>query len=350
MDTADNNVTPSPRWIHYLAIAAGCATFPLVIVGGLVTTTRVGMADAVWPTPPWYFVWMIWVGRAMERGLGFLIEHGHRQLGWIVGLLTLILAGCLWFRELRPWLRWLGVIALVGVIVQGVLGGLRVILISQTLALVHGVFAQAFFALMVCLAAFTGRGWADRVTPRESSDAARLQRLALTTTAFVLLQLIFGATLRHLGVPWALAAHLVVAFVVVVHVGLLAKRIFVQHADQPKLVRSIEVLGGLMLGQLMLGAGAWGTSSGFGLNETTAASGAQVFFATAHVSVGALILAICVLLTAQSYRLLAAPADQGPRRRDRESSPASSRGGPAPLRPTVSALESRELWTAEVHA
>jgi cytochrome c oxidase assembly protein subunit 15 len=345
MENAENKLNSvTPRWVHYLAVATACATFPLVIVGGLVTTTRVGMADTTWPTPPWYFVWLVWAGHAMDRGLGFLVEHGHRQLGWLVGCLTLILAVGLWFCERRTWLRWLGVAAVAAVIGQGVLGGLRVVFQNQVMGLVHGVFAQLFFSFTVCLAAFTSRVWSADAAPVASATAGRLRRLALITTVFVVFQLVFGATLRHLGYTWALVAHLITAFVIVVHVGLISKRVFIEHAMQPRLIRPVEILVGLVLGQLMLGAGAWGTSSAFGLNLTTAQSGAQIFFATAHVSVGALIMATCTLLAVQTYRLLIPSLDPDRRSGERVRSASGS------VRPSVSGLESRELWAKGVSA
>src|SRR5262245_1566459 len=102
MERAEANPNSAPpRWVHYLAIERAVTTFPLVVVGGLVTSTRVGMADPVWPTPPWYFVWLVSAGKAMDSGPGFLIEHGHRLLGWIVGALTLALAASLWFKDSR---------------------------------------------------------------------------------------------------------------------------------------------------------------------------------------------------------------------------------------------------------
>jgi cytochrome c oxidase assembly protein subunit 15 len=344
MENGENNLNfATPRWLHYLAVATASATFPLVIVGGVVTTARIGMADTVWPTPPWYFVWLIWVGQAMDQGIGFLVEHGHRQLGWLVGLFTLTLGVGLWVKERRTWLRWLGVLAVAAVIAQGVLGGLRVVLISQALGLVHGVFAQFFFALTVCLAAFTSRRWSAPCEPVPSKTAGRLRKVAIITTAMVFLQLIFGATLRHLGYTWALVAHLITALLIVVHVALIAKRVFLEHAMQPSLVRPVEWLSGLVLCQLMLGAGAWGTSSGFGF-DATAQSGAQLLFATAHVSVGALILAACTVLTIQTYRLLA-PLDAGT---DGGTHGSELRSRSAGARPAVSSLESREFWAQGV--
>ena len=97
---------------------------------------------------------------------GIFYEHSHRLVASSVGLLTIALALTFWFHEQRRWLRWLGLAALVLVIVQGVLGGLRVVLLQQTLAIIHACFAQAFFALTVSLALFTSDEWRDRSSKR----------------------------------------------------------------------------------------------------------------------------------------------------------------------------------------
>ena len=57
---------------------------------------------------------------------GIYYEHVHRLLGSLVGLVTLVLAVHLWRTEPRRWLRRLGFGALALVIVQGILGVLRV--------------------------------------------------------------------------------------------------------------------------------------------------------------------------------------------------------------------------------
>src|SRR5215831_19090214 len=150
-------------------------------------------------------------------------EHSHRLVASAVGLLTIALALTFWFQEKRTWLRWLGVAALMLVIAQGVIGGLRVVLLENTLAIVHAAFAQAFFALTVSLAIFTSREWnrepAEGQNPfipllqkrKEGDfafvDGARLRRLCTITTALLYVQTIFGAVLRHTGER--LDAHLV---------------------------------------------------------------------------------------------------------------------------------------------
>src|SRR5438132_5694691 len=127
-------------WPHRIAILLAGATFPLLFIGGLVTSKGAGLAVPDWPTTFGYnmflYPWSRMVG-------GILYEHSHRLIGSAVGLLTIALALVLWRKESRPWLRWLGVVALGAVIAQGVLGGLRVVLLQQTLAIIHACFAQA---------------------------------------------------------------------------------------------------------------------------------------------------------------------------------------------------------------
>ena len=136
-------------WPHRLAVVLGCATFPLLFIGGLVTSKGAGLAVPDWPTTFGYnmflYPWSAMIGN-------ILYEHSHRLVAACVGLLTTALAVALWFGERRTWLRWLGVTALLVVIAQGVLGGLRVVLLQSTLAILHACLAQAFFALTVGLA------------------------------------------------------------------------------------------------------------------------------------------------------------------------------------------------------
>src|SRR5215510_14139084 len=143
-------------WPHRLALMTAIATFPLLFVGGLVTSMGAGLAVPDWPTTFGYnmftYPWSEMVG-------GILYEHSHRLIGSVVGLLTILLAVTLWMQESRQWLRWLGLVALGAVILQGVLGGLRVVLLQQTLAIIHACFAHAFFALTASIALFTSPEW-----------------------------------------------------------------------------------------------------------------------------------------------------------------------------------------------
>ena len=183
-------------WPHRIAVILVGATFPLLFIGGLVTGKGAGLAVPDWPTSFGYnmflYPWSKMVGN-------IFYEHSHRLVASFVGLLTIGLALALWLREPRPWLRRLGLAALALVILQGVLGGLRVVLLEQTLAIVHAATAQLFFALTVCLAVFTSAGWTHGAVETTLNDGGRLRRLGAVTTALVYGQIVFGAVLRHTG-------------------------------------------------------------------------------------------------------------------------------------------------------
>jgi len=230
---------------------------------------------------------------------GIFYEHSHRLFGSLVGFLTIFLAASLWMKESRPWLRWLGIIALGGVIVQGILGGLRVTLLAQTLAIIHACFAQAFFALIVSIALFTSAEWRTPVVPQVATESGRIHRLAVITTGLIYVQLIFGAILRHRGEADVL--HIVGALIVTIHIILLTSRVVWNYNHLPTLVKPAHFLGGLLIVQLFLGTGAYlgkYTQSGSSLNPYV------VPLATMHVVVGALMLVTCLILTLQTYRLL----------------------------------------------
>ena len=147
---------------HRLALATLGVTCILILLGGLVTNTGAALAVPDWPSTFGYnmvlFPWSRMAG-------GILYEHSHRLMGALVGLLTLVLAGVLWREGGR--LRRLGLLAVAAVVSQGALGGLRVVLLEDTLAIFHGCLAQAFFALLAVITLLTApRG---RFPPHRSS-------------------------------------------------------------------------------------------------------------------------------------------------------------------------------------
>ena len=292
-------------WPHRLAVILACATFPLLFIGGLVTSLGVGLAVPDWPTTFGYnmflYPWSKMIG-------GIFYEHSHRLVASCVGLLTIALTLTLWLKEPRRWLRWLGVAALALVIVQGVLGGLRVVLLQPTLAILHACFAQAFFALTVSLALFTAREWLNPPQGAPLSDGGRLRRLAAITTALIYCQIVFGAMLRHTGAR--LDAHLLFAGLVAVHVILLLLRISREHGAATALMRPGYLLGGLLVGQLLLGALSY-------LAKFTALiplpPGVLVLTTTTHLIIGALMLGTSLVIALRSFRL-SQPADAAQRR------------------------------------
>ena len=180
-------------WLHRFAVLTAVATLFLICVGGLVTSKGVGMSVPDWPTTYGYNMFFFpiskWAG-------GIFYEHSHRLVASVVGFLTLVLAFWLWRKEQRAWVRYLGGIALISVVIQGVLGGLRVTWLQDKLGIVHAALAQLFFVLICALAIFTSRHWQQRKIS-SYSDAPRLRIVFLAVTGLVFLQLMIGATMRH---------------------------------------------------------------------------------------------------------------------------------------------------------
>src|SRR3954454_25320426 len=167
---------------HWMALFAAVFPLPLLFVGGSVTTYRVGMAVPDWPTTFGInmFLYDFW-----NAPFGVQVEHTHRLYGAAVGLATIGLMAWFLAFESRRWMKVLGVVAVVAVIVQGVLGGTRVTQVSTFLAAVHGFTGQAFFALMVALCVMTGREWQAGAPPVAAPDHLRRR-------ATVLLGMLFG--------------------------------------------------------------------------------------------------------------------------------------------------------------
>ena len=303
--TAENPYSP---WLHRFARLAVGATFVLIVIGGIVTSTESGLAVPDWPTT---FGYNMFLYPLSEMVGGVLYEHSHRLMGSLVGLLTVGLFIMVVVKDSRAWLRWLGFLALIGVIVQGVLGGLRVTQLSLFLAMVHACLAQAFFALLCGIAWWTSREARLESAPTGEQNGAavgegrKLRRLSLITTCLIYVQLIFGAILRHTGNR--LDAHLLFAFLVALHIFLLARRMWQAETATP-LKSEPTVLVGLLGVQLMLGTGAFFVKlTAFG---ETVSTWLTVAITTGHVAVGALMLVTSFVLTLKIYRHTAVPTTE----------------------------------------
>jgi cytochrome c oxidase assembly protein subunit 15 len=287
-------------WLHRFALLTVLATFPLLFVGGLVTSTGSALAVPDWPTTFGYNMFLYPFSGMVG---GILYEHSHRLLGALVGFLTIILAAGLWLQEPRAWLRWLGMIALGAVILQGVLGGLRVVLLQHTLAIIHACLAQAFFALLVTIAFFTSPAKPTILEQPPIGDLSRLRRLCMLTTAFIYVQVVFGAILRHTG--GRLDAHLFFAALIAVHIIVINMQAWRSFVEQPYLVRPIMLLSALLMGQLSLGLGAYLVK--FTTMAATFTPFTHISLTTTHLVIGSVMLATSLVLTLRMYRLASIP-------------------------------------------
>ena len=270
--------------------------------GGWVTSIEAGLAVPDWPTS---------FGSLDPIATGFsdpanpdskwwmhppiLAEHGHRLLGMLVGLWACGLVLWTWLQDRRRAVRLftLGILALV--IVQGVLGGLRVVWVSLDMAVVHALGAQLFFSSIVAFGVLLSASW---LRPSEHF-APSLQQLAVATAVATLVQIFLGVLLRHPGGGVHLGftiAHGLGSIIVLVLVLKLFARLR-SHAQ--------------------LGPWAWGIAGGVGLqimlgmmalavllyeHSVGALSFWQVFLNSAHLIVGTLILGSAVGISLQVLR------------------------------------------------
>jgi len=205
---AEQNEATHRPWLRRYAWLTALATFGLLAIGGLVTSHNAGMAVPDWPNTNGYNMFLFpisgWVG-------GILYEHTHRLAASFVGMLVVgltrwlggrpsrvplaviglgeMLAGALFLRLGGDWkgagyfltgiagvvlvaaaiwarnapaarpLPLLGWVAFVAVQLQGLLGGLRVVLLKDEIGIFHATLAQLFFALLCTIALLTTRWW-----------------------------------------------------------------------------------------------------------------------------------------------------------------------------------------------
>ncbi len=321
MSPADQ-IARSP-WPHRWAVALACATFPLVWVGGLVTTTDAGMAVPDWPNTYGYnlflYPWQSWLAGPWD----LFVEHGHRLLAATVGMITIGLLIVFVRLERRNWVRGLGFAALGLVIFQGVLGGMRVRLDERTLAMLHGMTGPLFFGLTVSLAVITSQAWLATASsePAAIRGAAPLRIVSTVTAVLAYLQIVLGAVLRHVPVDsqpstflLAVKFHLFLAGILTLHIMLLVGLVLTRARHARPLGRLAGGLIGLLIVQLLLGAATWVAKYAvpYWASDWVSHSGVvirdggwlQTNIITAHVATGSAIFGMAVALALYAHRLL----------------------------------------------
>jgi heme a synthase len=325
------------NWLNRFAWLTCVATLLLICSGGMVTSKNVGLAVPDWPTTFGYNMFLFpvskWVG-------GILFEHTHRLMGSLVGFLTIILAVWLWLGDDRRWVRNLGVIAVVGVILQSILGGLRVTMMKDQIGIFHACVAQAFLGLLIFIALVTTKFWlsiGDRRFSLQKFSPNEALAIAITMTIYV--QLALGATMRHqhrdlaiLDFPtangawipdtsaaalakinawrdaraladvtafqiWLQMAHRFLALIIAIAVSAFCARVWREGRGFGALERLSLLWVVLVFGQIALGAWViWSNKA------------ADV--ATAHVALGAVMLSFGVSISAICWRISQAETDR----------------------------------------
>jgi heme a synthase len=290
--------------VHQYAVFTAFCTFLLLIAGALVTSNDAGLSIPDWPlaygslTPP------------MVGGIRY--EYTHRVIATCIGLLTIGLAAWLWKAEKRSWMRWLGLVALGGVIAQGILGGMTVRMFQPPLvSAAHATLAQLFFSTVVAIAVFTSSWWNSNIPEIDDPGTPRVRSLVIWTAVAVLLQLILGAAFRHKG--FGIIPHLIGAVIVTILIFMTAGALKRRFANVPALRSCARYLHILIGVQLLLGVGAyWSRLYSARFPQPIAV---MVGLTVVHTVTGALVLAVTLVTALISYRMLrpgAAVADSAP--------------------------------------
>ena len=300
---------PTPVWLRGFTKLVAAATLFLIFAGAMVTSTGSGLAVPDWPLS---------YGMLMPPMVaGIFYEHGHRMIASTVGFLTIIQAVWLQRREPKRFVRVLGWWSLAAVVVQGLLGGLTVILLlPKAVSISHAALAEIFFCLNVSIAFFTS-AWFHRIRNVRDAEAPAALATFLAVAAFV--QIFLGALMRHLGAGLAIPdfplafgrlippietaevaanfAHRVGAVVVTALVIALAVRVF--RSGSKTLRLPVMGLCAIVAVQIYLGARVvWDASANVAVYHSLAGEEAirHATVTSFHVMTGAATLALAVLV------------------------------------------------------
>lgn len=311
---------PYSRAVHGLAVTLTLAVFPLIWVGGLVTTYDAGMAVPDWPNTYGYNMFAYPASTWLFGPFDLLVEHSHRLLGTIAGLLSIGLVVTSWFFDSRPWFKWWTVFVLLAVIAQGALGGFRVLFDQRSFAMIHGCTGPLFFAIATATAVMSSRWWLDRAAgkPQLKHTTRGAARLAAGLLVASYCQLIIGAQLRHIT---AAVDHRV--FMAFVHTHLTLAALVVILAICTCTVTSLNrrtplrvsfpatLIAVLVLIQITLGIATWIVNYALPWQElsewlaryTISAKGYwESLIVTAHMATGSLIISLATVTALRAWR------------------------------------------------
>jgi heme a synthase len=302
------------RGLHRFACLVAGATFFLIVAGALVTSHDAGLATDDWPLTDGQFlprIESLGIRNGVIMAGNMFWEHGHRMVATTVGLLTIGLVLYLFAREKRQWVRRLGLIALFGVIAQGLLGGLTVkLMLPLWVSSAHATLAQLFFCTVVSLAVFTSASWMRGRPTIDEQGGLQLRYLCVAAASAILVQLIIGATLRH-SATWdkhlpteLVLTHIGGAIVVTLLLGSASLLLMRRYSGESFLTRPAKIALALLAVQLLLGFAAYLTRLGSPNDPQPLKP--MVGITVAHVACGALVFATTIVLTLRSFKVLRA--------------------------------------------
>jgi cytochrome c oxidase assembly protein subunit 15 len=184
--------------VRKLAWAVCLVSLVPISMGALVTTLKAGMAFADWPSSDGHNMLLYpWFKDIFDNPAKFT-EHGHRLAGVLIGMLSIGLAAAAWRFEKQRWVRVYAYSILGAVIAQGLLGGIRVLLDKQVLAMLHSVTGALFFCLCIGFLVFTRPAWGTLRTILERRTSIGGLAVVFVLPVVVMGQYLLGGALRHL--------------------------------------------------------------------------------------------------------------------------------------------------------
>ncbi|HXL23046.1 MAG TPA: COX15/CtaA family protein [Candidatus Dormibacteraeota bacterium] len=283
------------RGVHRFAVFVVAWTVLLFVFGALVTSKNAALSVPDWPKS-----FGTWFPSLRQLAGGAFFEHSHRVIAGVMGVFTLVLAVLIWAKDRRRWLRWFGVIAVAGVVVQAVLGGEVVRqLLQYWLPVLHACFAQLVFAAVLGIAVFTSKWWIEDRPRLPDAGAPSIQTLAILNAAVIFFQVVLGAGFRHSEIPvWP---HMAGALVVLATVTWTAVAMRKRFGDAPEMKQARVWLHAIFGLQFLLGFGAyWGRLAA----EKGGPTSATVMLTVTHTVLGALLFALSILVVLICYRLV----------------------------------------------
>ena len=282
--------------IHKFAVFTVCWTILLFVAGALVTSNDAALSVIDWPKSHGS-----WVPPLSSLQGGDFYEFSHRFVAGGLGIFTLLLAVLLVLRERRVWLRWLGVIAVLGVVVQAILGGQVVMqLLHYWLPVIHACFAQIVFAAVLAIAVFTSKWWVSERPQLEDKGSPSIHFVATLNAVVVYLQVILGAGFRHKDIPiWPHAEGALVVLGTVTWTAVALRRRLGASRELGVARILLHAIFGI---QFLLGLLAYWS------RRTTAEAPqpmpVMVWLTVIHTVVGAILFAFSVLVVLMCYRLV----------------------------------------------
>lgn len=296
--TLDQDVPPPGKALFRFSLVVTTLVLMTMKIGAMVTSTNSGMAFLTWPDADGYYLWP-W-GTELPGAL----EHGHRLLGALLGITAIAL--CVWvYRvDVRRSVRRGSVAFLVMIIIQGLLGGYRVLLdewFPMLLPLVHGTFAQVVLCVGAYLAFALSPSWMS-TSVEDTAQVRILRRLSALTLVSLFLQVLFGAWVRHTDHHYSFLVHIgfaaVVSLLMLITIGYsMGKFSRVPGFNRMNRIGLVVLGAQLLLGFVTLFIRVPKT-------EANTASMERAIVQTSHAMLGACLFVLATLIWARAHRNL----------------------------------------------